>query len=229
VAGSTSGFAARGSGTYYHSNSAIAAQGAYARGAYGYGGAVYPAAWGAAAAAPWAGAAAWGAVAANTGYPQQPSYYDYGGNVVAQDNTMYVNGDPVGTTQEYAAQAGDLAQAGANAPPADATSQSLGVFGIVGGDETAPNEFFQIAISPKGILSGNYHNSQTNETLPISGSVDPKTLRAAWTINKSATPVFEAGIANLSKEQTTMLVHGDDGQSQQTTLARMPAPDITQK
>jgi hypothetical protein len=65
-------------------------------------------------------------------------------------------------------------------------------------------------------------NSRTDTTNPITGSVDRKTLRAAWTIGDQKAPVFEAGIANLTKDETTMLVHDEGGQPQQATLVRMP-------
>ena len=51
----------------------------------------------------------WGTLAGYCGYPQQPAYYDYGGNVVSQPDAMYVNGDPAGTPQQYAQQASQLA------------------------------------------------------------------------------------------------------------------------
>jgi hypothetical protein len=239
AAGSYGAVAARPSGTYYASSGALASQGAYARSAYVEGGHAaagyfspswatrYPSAWvagrtTAAVAAP----ASWEAVAGFCGYPQQPSYYDYGGNVVSQPDAMYVNGDQAGTPQQYADQAGQIAGAGSDAPPdPNATWQPLGIFSVAPDDGSAPFEFFQLAINPKGVLRGNYHNSDGDRTDPISGSVDTKTLRAAWTIGDQKTPVFEAGIANLTKDETTMMVHGQGGQSKQFTLVRMPAPE----
>jgi hypothetical protein len=167
----------------------------------------------------------WGAVAGYCGYPQQPPYYDYGGNVVAQPDAMYVNGDPAGTPQQYADQAAQIAAGGAGAPvDPNGEWQPIGVYGIAGPDEAPPNEFFQLAINPQGVIRGNYHNTQTNATVPVAGAVDSKTLRAAWTIGDQKDPVFEAGIANLTKDQTTMLVHDGADQPQQVVLVRMPPP-----
>jgi hypothetical protein len=56
---------------------------------------------------------------------------------------------------------------------------------------------------------------------PIAGAVDPKTQRAAWTVGGDKTPVFEAGIANLTGDQTTMLVHTADGRQHQFSLMRL--------
>jgi hypothetical protein len=186
-----------------------------------------PGAW-APAAGMAAGAAAtpnWGAVSNYAGYPQQPAYNDYGGNVVSQPDAMYVNGDPAGTPQQYAQQAGQIASAGAQGNPDDSW-MPLGVYALAPNSQDAPpNELFQLAINKQGVIRGNYHNTQTNKTQPVAGSVDPKTLRAAWTIGQQKAPVFEAGIANLTKDETTMMIHDAAGQSSQATLVRLPAPD----
>jgi hypothetical protein len=54
--------------------------------------------------------------------------------------------------------------------------------------------------------------------------VDKKTQRAAWTIGNDQTPVYEAGIGNLTQDQTPMLVHTADGQTRQVSLIRLPQP-----
>jgi hypothetical protein len=38
-------------------------------------------------------------------------------------------------------------------------------------------------------------------------------------------PVYEAGIANLTKDETTMLVHFSKEKAQQFTLVRIQAPE----
>jgi hypothetical protein len=246
--GGAAGYATRGGyygaagarpyGTYYNSNADLVARGDYTRAAYAGASyftptwtAGYPGAWSAPSYV--AGAATtpanWSQVAGYCGYPQQPSYYDYGGNVVSQPDAMYVNGNASGTPQQYAAQAGQIADAGTNAPTDQkAAWQPLGVFAVAPGDPQAnPNEFFQLAVNPQGMIRGNYHNDEGDKTVPLTGAVDSKSLRAAWTVGDTKTPVFEAGIANLTNDQTTMLVHDDKGQSQQFTLVRMPPPDAT--
>lgn len=229
------GAGARPYGTYYASEAGLASAGAWTRaacfGAYPYTGAwfaSYPGAWNMAGYSPAMAAApgAWGGISSYCNYPQQPAYYDYGGNVVSQPDSMYVNGDPQGPPEEYARQASAIAGAGADAPSAqNADWRPLGVFAIVPKEEGPPKDLFQLAINPQGVLRGNYFNARTNKVAPISGSVDAKTLRAAWTVGKAEKPVYEAGIANLTKDQTTMLIHEENGKSKQVALARMPAPD----
>jgi hypothetical protein len=166
----------------------------------------------------------YGAVAGQVGMAQQPMPYDYGSNVVAQPTAVYVNGDNVGTPQQYASQASGIAAAG-NAQPAQGTQwQPLGVFAMVDSGQTSSDDIFQLAISPQGILRGNYHNLKDNSVTPLAGAVDPKTQRAAWTIGGDQTPVYEAGIANLTRDQTTMLLHLPDGQQRQFSLIRLPDP-----
>ena len=75
------------------------------------------------------------------------------------------------------------------------------------------------------MIRGNYHDAQANKTEPVTGGVDPKGLRAAWFIGKEKAPVYEAGIANLTNDQTTMLIHDATGKSVQATLVRLPAND----
>jgi len=65
---------------------------------------------------------------------------------------------------------------------------------------------------------------QSVEVESISGSVDKATQRAAWTIGGHQAPVYEAGIGNLTKDETPILVHLGDGQSRQVALIRLPQP-----
>jgi hypothetical protein len=166
----------------------------------------------------------YGAVAGQLGIAQQPAPYDYGGNVVTQPDAVYVNGDNVGTPQQYADQASRIAAAG-NAQPDQSTRwQPLGIFAMVEGGQTTSDDIFQLAVNAQGVLRGNYHDLKGNSVTPLAGAVDPKTQRAAWTIGGDQTPVYEAGIANLTRDQTTMLVHIGAGQPRQFALIRLQEP-----
>jgi hypothetical protein len=227
-------YAARPYGTYYAGNTALVAQ----RNAVVAGAHAYPS-YNPAMYAGYAGAwqptnlmspslyanPGYGAVSGMMGMPAQPVPYDYGGNVVAQPNAVYVNGDPAGTPQQYAAQAGQIAAAGTAQPDPNDQWLPLGVFAMAEAGQTQPNDLFQLAINKQGVIRGNYHNVQTNETTPLAGSVDRNTQRAAWTIGGDKLPVYEAGIANLTTDQTTMLMHTPDGQQRQYTLVRLPEPE----
>jgi hypothetical protein len=229
-----SGVATGPGGTYYRSAGAISGQGAYVRQGFTHYNcfrpgwyAQYPGAWAAAgltAAAIWS-TPTWGQVSSSGGYPAEPMYYDYGSTVVAEEGTMYVNGEAVGTTEQYVEQAQTIADAGQQAKPAeDEKWTALGVFAMVQGEETTAYNLFQLAINKDGVIRGNYYNTLTDSAEAAAGSVDRKTQRAAWTVGGRKAPVYEIGIANLTKDETTMLVHFGKDKSQQMTLVRIEAP-----
>ena len=190
-------------------------------------GAWYAAGWAAAG----AGAAAysypsWAASYGYTGYGySEPTYYDYGSNVVYEREYVYVNGDAVATQEEYGQQAASIADAGKQARASQSDEWlALGVFSVVQGEQANGNDLFQLAVNKSGVIRGNYYNALSETTLPVTGSVDKKTQRAAWTIGSRKEPVFEAGYANLTKSETSMLVHFGAERTQQWTLVRMEEP-----
>ena len=119
---STVGVAGVGHSTAYWSHGYMGTTGAYVRNGFGYYNCFHPA-WytahpGAWYAAGWAAGAAWTAAtwpvaAAYIGVVNEPEYtYDYGSNIVYQNNNVYVGGQDAGTAQQYAQQATDLAVQG---------------------------------------------------------------------------------------------------------------------
>jgi hypothetical protein len=187
----------------------------------------HPGAWRAAA---WTTAAYWrwrpyATIATFCGYPATPVVYDYGSNLVYQDNRVFYNGEPVATAEEYATQASELATAGQAAKPAETDEwQSLGVFAMVQGEEKDANNIFQIAINKEGVIRGNYYNGLTDLTVPIHGSVDKKTQRAAWIVGDKKDTVYETGVGNLSHPEASLLVHIGKDRTQQWMLVRLEPP-----
>jgi hypothetical protein len=220
--------------TTYRSAAAVRTHAGYVRtgfGGYSYFNAAWytahPVAWRAAA---WTAASYWAwapytTVATVCGYPAEPVIYDYGTNVVYEDNRVYYNGEPVASADEYAAQALTLAAAGEAAKPAENDEwQSLGVFALVQGDEKEANNLFQLAINKDGMIRGNYYATLTDTIVPISGSVDKKTQRAAWIVGDKKDTVYETGVGNLSQPETSLLIHIGKERTQQWTLVRLEAP-----
>ena len=80
---------------------------------------------------------------------------------------------------------------------------------------------FQFAVNKDGIIRGNYYDGLMDTTTPVYGSVDKKTQRAAWTIGKTNDRVFEAGIYNLTQDQTPVLVHLGTEKTEQLLLVRL--------
>jgi hypothetical protein len=236
AAGGSRAVAGRGAyGTYYASRGTLATTGGAVRSNFGYYRsftpgwyARYPGAWFAAgwtAARIW-GAPAWSSVATYGGYPAEPAYYDYGESVVYSGDTVTINGEteiPAAQYEEQAVAIADAGKATKEEPKAD-DFEPLGVFAMVQeGDEKSTN-IFQLAINKDGLIRGNYYNALTDTTEPVFGSVDKKTQRAAWTVGDRKTPIYEVGIANLTKDETTMLVHFSKDNRQQFMLIRMQQP-----
>jgi uncharacterized protein (TIGR03000 family) len=221
--------------TAFWSNSYMADRAAFVRGGFYNYGAFYPG-WHAAnplawTAAGWAAGAAWTAAtwpvtASFLSIPVSPINYDYGNTIVYQNNIVYDNGEDVGTTQQYAQQASTIAQKGQEAKPAPSDKwQPLGVFALVQGEEKTSNTLFQLAVNPEGIIRGNYYDGLMQTTSPVYGAVDKKTQLAVWTIGDKKEPVFEAGIVNLTRDETPVLVHFGPDKTQQWLLVRMNHKD----
>jgi len=166
---------------------------------------------------------AWGELAGWGGYGAAPVAYNYGTNVCYQDDGVYVQGERVGTAEEYAQQAATIAsQGGADVKIApDDQWRPLGVFALARSEETNPSTFLSLAIDKTGLLRGTYYDAVSDSTMNVTGKVDKKSQRAAWTIGDKKTPVYEAGLSNLTQQQTTILVHRDGGKVEQMLLVRV--------
>ena len=95
---------------------------------------------------------------------------------------------------------------------------------MVQADDKNATQFVQLAVDKQGIISGEYYNATTDQTEKLAGAVDKKTQRAAWTVADRKTTVYEVGIANLTKDETTMLIHYGTDKTQQWVLVRIPEP-----
>lgn len=160
------------------------------------------------------------------GYPTaSPIYYSYGTNVVYQNNAVYVDGQDVGTLAEYYQQAEEIASAGEEDSSADGQWMPLGVFALSDGDQKNASLLLQLAVNKQGIIRGNYTNTSMNETKIVRGSVDRQTERAAWTLGDNKDVVFDTGIYNLTKDETTVLVHFGDKRTEQWLMIRLDQND----
>jgi hypothetical protein len=170
-------------------------------------------------------APAWGTVSSFVGVTAPPANYEYGGTVVINDNSVYVNGEPAGSAADYAAQATAIADAGRAAQPAETDEwQPLGVFGMIQEGEEVAQRIFQLGVNKAGVVRGNYYDAVADNTLPVHGSVDKKTQRVAWSIGEKKDIVFETGLSNLTKDEGTVLVHYGKDRTQQMMLVRLEEP-----
>ncbi|EAQ81156.1 hypothetical protein [Blastopirellula marina] len=158
-----------------------------------------------------------------------PCYYYYGDNVIYDTQYVYINDAPVATTVQYAQQASDYAAVGREAlaanPPTDENGENwmpLGVFALANQDEGDPIMYLQLAVDKDGIIAGTYYNTETKTNLPVQGSVDKDSQRAAWTIGDKTSTVMETGIYNLTQDETPLLIHFGEEKTQTWMLVRLP-------
>lgn len=167
----------------------------------------------------------WRTVAVYCGVTAAPIMYDYGSSVVINNNNVYVNGDQVASAEQYADQAAQFAGRGRQAKPAeDEEWQSLGVFGMVQGEVKTAKHIFQLGVNKAGVVRGNYYDAIADNSLPVYGSVDKQSQRVAWSIGDKKDIVFEAGLNNLTQDQTPILIHYGKERTEQMILVRQEEP-----
>jgi hypothetical protein len=206
-------------GQAYSVRAGFVAGGIYTPNWYG----AHPGAWvGAGLAASAWRAPTWYAVGGWFGTTTAPVDYSYGTTVVVQDNSVYVDGQPAGTTDEYYQQAATLATDGAQAPaPPDDEWLPLGVFAMTRADATNSNMVIQLAVNKAGVIRGNFTDTTSNQTQIVQGSIDKESQRAAWTIGDKAEDVMETGLYNLTKDEVPALLHYGSERTESWTLVRV--------
>ena len=161
----------------------------------------------------WSTCASWFTWSAPSTVWAQPIYYDYGtgGNVVIQDNSVYINEQEVASVEDYAQSAAALA----TVPPPESKEEAeemewmpLGTFAVVTNkEEEEPATVIQLAVSKNGIVSGTLYNRVKDDTRSIQGQVDKETQRVAFRIADSDNVVMETGLYNLTQEEAPVMVH----------------------
>ncbi len=160
-------------------------------------------------------------------------YYDYGagGNVAYEDDQVTVNDDPVGSTEEIAQSAAELATV---TPPADtdeaAESQwmALGTFAVSKsfGDTDGPL-VVQLAVDREGIVSGALYDRETNQSSVLQGRVDRETQRIAFNSVDDRDTVYETGIYDLLQSQASVLIHYGPAEAVDVLFVRLETPAET--
>jgi hypothetical protein len=162
-----------------------------------------------------------------------PIYYDYGVNVIVDDN-VYVDGEYWGPRASYAQRAIELGNPPVAAQPPvppqaagqSAEWQPFGVFALTQEDKGDAIMFFQLAMNKDGLISGAFTNVLVDDVETVTGSIDKRTQRAAWHVGDKTNTVFEAGVANLTQDVAPVLIHFDTRATQTWLLVRLPSPDL---
>ena len=135
-------------------------------------------------------------------------------------------GQPV-PAEEYAQQAEEIVDSAPKVEnPDDMEWLPLGVFALSENtkSDATPNLFLQLAVSKEGIVAGTLNNKTTDETESVEGMLDQKSGRAAWTIVGKTTPIMETKLEGLTENETNMLVHFEDGTTQEWLMLHMEKP-----
>jgi hypothetical protein len=154
-----------------------------------------------------------------------------------------MDGKPLGSEVDYASQAIQYASVdvppppeiseGAKTPDEDAAMQEyvdnwmpLGVFAVAReqDDNATPKYYLQLAVSKDGYIAGTCYDSIKEESLPITGSVDKTSQRAAWRVAGNDDVVMETGIYNLTQDTAPALIHFGKDKTQNRLLVRMEQP-----
>ena len=167
------------------------------------------------------------------GWNSGGTFYDYGagGNVVYQDNSVYIDGQQIATAAEYAQSAAALATVNYPAEPDQAAAAKmewlpLGTFAISSSEnDKETTKTIQLAVNQDGVVSGTYYNQLTDKTYPVQGRVDKQTQRVAFTIGSNNDVVLETGIFNLTQDTAPALVHHGTNQTDTYLLVRLDAPE----
>ena len=166
----------------------------------------------------------------------RPRYWGYGpsANIYYQDDYVYYDNRRTIPVNDYYQQIYDLAHSVPNISQSEAESMDwrpLGVF-AVGRDANAGSQrALQLAVNKDGVLTGTYFNRESGEVHPLSGMVDERTQRAAWAFADGTEKnlVFETALYNLTRDQSTMMVHYGPSASDTEVwhLVRLEQPDET--
>lgn len=161
----------------------------------------------------------------------EPAYYDYGsgGNVVYQDNSVYIGGEEVATAEEFAMSAMDLATVEPPETEEEAEQAEwlpLGTFAVSTDErDTDPNMTVQLAVNKEGIVAGTLYHIDTDEAQSVQGAVDRETQRVAIRLGESDEIVAETGLYNLTQDEAPVLVHFGPDRTENYLLVRLEAPD----
>jgi hypothetical protein len=157
----------------------------------------------------------------------QPRYYAYGsgGNVYYENNTVYVDGQSVGTPEQYVAQSAALVAA-APAQVDDTEWLPLGTFAFTREGVDDSQAMMELAINKQGVLAGTYYNEATQISRSLKGMLDKTTQLAAvgFADGKNPEVVMETGIQNLTQDEAPALLHQGTEVSTPVLLVRLQAP-----
>lgn len=151
--------------------------------------------------------------------------YGYDDNVVIDEETVFINDEPVAAAEDYIEMGVELAAVEEPAENDALEWLSLGVFAMsTSEDEKDPQMMLQLVLSKDGRVGGTYYHFRTQNAQLVQGSLDKETQRIAFTIGDSKN-VVEAGLESLTQDEAPLWVHFEGGNRTQTWfLIRLETP-----
>ena len=129
-----------------------------------------------------------------------------------------------GTTTAAAASATADAGAASGSPPSDLEWMSLGVYATGPKDAAPAHVYQQLAVSKQGELKGNYYDSITDATQPVSGSIDRETRKATWKVGGKGGATFETTLDALTKTPSSVTMKSG-GAAHEWELVQVQKPN----
>jgi len=155
----------------------------------------------------------------------QPIYYYYetDGDVYYTTTEDFSYLTPVDSKELFIAQAVRIANGQYPVSTQQSDWMPLGMFTFASDDDSSdmPKRYISLAISKDGAVSGAYYDTANNTTLEIQGGIDPDSQRIAWKFVDNDWPIMESGLYNLTKEESTLLIHTSSRTTETQWLIRL--------
>ncbi|MEX2113336.1 MAG: hypothetical protein WD845_09135 [Pirellulales bacterium] len=116
-------------------------------------------------------------------------------------------------------EAAALARIGADNTESGAQFLTLGVYTLAPAGQQDATAMVHLAVTKSGVLRGTFCDLKTDKDFNISGSVDKKTGRVAWTVGADGKEVFDTSIQDLTQQSGPLAIHDNDGHTSEWTIA----------
>jgi hypothetical protein len=142
--------------------------------------------------------------------------------VAASSATTTAAGTEAAATATATSTDGNASSAAA--PPPDLEWMPLGVYATGPKDAAQAHVYQQLAVSKQGELKGNYYDSITNTTQPVSGSIDRETRKASWKVGGKGGATFETTLDALMKTPSDVTMKSGSAEHE-WELVQVQKPD----
>ncbi len=150
-------------------------------------------------------------------------YYETDGDVYYSTTEDFSYLIPVDSKELFIEQAIRIANARYPISKQQSDWMPLGMFAFALENDSSdtPKRYISLAISKEGAVSGAYFDTANNTMLEIHGGIDPESQRIAWKLGGNDWPIMETGLFNLTKDESTLLIHTSGHTTETQVLIRL--------